>query len=67
MGGLRKRGTWGFRKVDGDDDNKEQQNGRLGLLTAEDFRIIENLDLEGRYKQFRLSFMSGAGVGGTLN
>lgn len=41
MGGLRKRGTWGFREVGGDDSTEEQKG--LRRLTKEEFRSVEKL------------------------
>lgn len=54
MGGLRKRGTWGFRGVGGD-DSAEQQKGLHRLLKAEDLRIIGKL--EGLYTLLKISFI----------
>lgn len=43
MGGLRKSGIWGFREVGGD-DSEEKQEGRYGLLKADNLRIVGRLE-----------------------
>ena len=42
MGGLKKRGTWGFTHVGGD-DSAEEQKGLLRVLKEEDLRSVGKL------------------------